>query len=253
MKCFSTWTGAAHINYKIRETGFLKRSWRLRWKPVCGSTEIELSRWLKSRPLATNTPRAFLAARQSFGKGQRGRVWDSPIGGVWLSAAIPLDSSKKSPGLFGLAVAIALANRLEESLIPVKLKWPNDLLVYRKKIAGFLPRVIYRGQIPTCICLGIGLNVSNRVPDQGISLSDVFGKTTLSTSEWTLEVLKAIEKATFLVTKPDLLCSQGERLLWAKKLTKSDSSEMWNIEGLDLNGQLKVRRGFRRENWNRWQ
>ena len=248
-----SWTGAAPIAYKIKETGLLKKSWLLRWKPVCASTEIELSKWLKSRPWSIDNPRAFLAERQSYGKGQRGRKWKSPRGGIWLSAALPCEGFKESAGLFGLAVAVALAKRLENSLVPVKIKWPNDLLVNQRKIAGLLPRVVYRGRDPTFMCLGIGLNVCNRVPKEGISLSEIFGQEKISIASWSLEVLLSIEKAASLLSDPVSICDQGERMLWAKHIKRSDTGEIWEVEGLDLDGRLKVSRGTIRESWNRWE
>ena len=254
MRNHSSWTGAAPIASLNRQTEGLKESWHLRWKPVCGSTELELARWLKSRRSAVNNPKAFFAGRQSHGKGQRGRIWDSPLGGVWLSAAIPCKNldQYQSAGLFGLGVAVALANRLEESNIPVRIKWPNDLLVDGKKIAGFLPRVTYRGQIPVLMCIGIGLNVCNPVPPEGASLSELFPLHRPSSLQWSLEVLMAIEKASCLLMRPEYLCKEGERLLWKKQIKKVDSEETWSIQGLDLSGQLRVCNGIREETWNRW-
>ena len=60
--------------------------WRLRYLPLCASTELELSRWLKQ---GDEPPLAVVARRQRHGVGQHGRQWQSPAGGLWLSAAIP--------------------------------------------------------------------------------------------------------------------------------------------------------------------
>ncbi|KGG16528.1 MULTISPECIES: biotin--[acetyl-CoA-carboxylase] ligase [unclassified Prochlorococcus] len=249
----SSWTGAAHITHLIRNTDLLKSTWELRWKPVCGSTEIELSRWLKSKSLLRSNPKVFLTRRQSYGKGQRGRRWISPSGGVWLSAALPCNSLQPfSESLFGLAVAVALANRIENCSVPVQIKWPNDLFVNHRKIAGLLPRIIYRGQEPTFMCVGIGLNVWNRVPHEGIALREVFRRSKCSTYRWSLEVLAAIERAARLLENPGLICKEGERMLWARKITKPGSDKIWDIEGLDLKGQLVVTRGIKKEIWNRW-
>ena len=252
MRNYSSWTGAAPIAFLNRKTEGLKESWQFRWKPVCGSTEAELSRWLNSQRTSQNNPKAFFASRQTHGKGQRGRVWHSPLGGVWLSAAIPCKNLNQSAGLFGLGVAVALATRLEESDIPVRIKWPNDLLVSGKKVAGFLPRISYRGHTPSLMRIGIGLNVCNPVPNEGVSLSEFFGLQRTSILRWSLEVLIAIEKASILLKKPEDLCMEGERLLWEKQVKKINSDEIWSIKGLDLSGQLRVFNGIREETWNRW-
>ncbi len=249
----STWKGAAPIAYEIKTSGSLKKTWKLRWKPVCGSTEIELSRWIRDVPVGVKTPLAFFAAKQSHGQGQRGKFWSSPFGGVWLSAAIPLAFEQESVGLFGLAVSVALANRLQKCSIPVQIKWPNDLLVEQRKIAGFLPRIIYRGQTPTFMCLGVGLNVFNRVPNEGISLIEISDNNNICLAKWSVEVLIAIEKAIVFLNNPSFLCSKAESLLWSTKIYQSGSNKLWTIDGLDQKGQLKVRRGFHKEVWNRWE
>ncbi len=253
MGAYLPWTGAAPINCCLKKRGIAKHTWELRWKPVCGSTEIELSRWLKRNPLFSHNSRALISAKQSFGKGQRGRVWESPNGGVWMSVAMNFDKANFSVGLFGLAVAVALANRFEKDSIPVKIKWPNDLLVEGRKLVGFLPRIIYRGNKPKLICLGVGLNVSNRVPKQGISLYGITGQTNISTSYWTHEVLIAIEKAICLLGSPISICKEAERLLWAKTVNKYNSNQIWDIEGLDFDGRLIVSKGLIKETWNRWE
>ena len=67
--------------------------WRLKCKPVCASTEVELSHWLQSVPWRGERPRAVLADHQTRGQGQRGRRWEATRGGVWISAALPWDSN----------------------------------------------------------------------------------------------------------------------------------------------------------------
>ena len=42
-------------------------------------------------------------------------------------------------------------------------------------------------------------------------------------------------------------------MLWAKQIKRSDTGEIWEIEGLDVDGSLKVCRGLSKERWNRWQ
>ncbi len=252
MRLLSTYTGAAPIAYQIKRTGLLQKPWKLRWKPVCGSTESELASWIHAKPFTRNIPRVFLSGKQIYGRGQRGRVWVSPKGGVWLSAAMPLETSMNSVGLFGLAVAVSLSRRFESSCIPVQIKWPNDLLVHHRKIAGFLPRIIYRGNDPKLMWIGIGLNVSNRVPLGAISLSEIVEIKDRSLEKWTVEILFAIETALLRMMHPKTLCEDAEQLLWAKQVKQFDSDEMWEIEGLDLDGRLKVRKGFLKSTWSRW-
>ena len=149
-------------------------SWQLRRLPVCASTEIELDRWLEQRQ-ASALPQEWLAVaarRQRFGHGQQGRPWLSPEGGLWLSAAIPWAGALPGTASLGLAVAVGLAQQLEALGLAVRLKWPNDLLVGDRKIAGLLPRLRLRGQRIRAAQVGVGLNGCNRVPPRALSVAE---------------------------------------------------------------------------------
>ena len=190
-----SWNGAASISHQLNVNYSCKYSWTLRWKPVCASTEIDLTKWLLDIPFSHDKPRAVFAARQNYGKGQLGRVWESKLGGVWLSSAIPSQNNIKSPQLLGLSIALALIESLEKYNVPVKLKWPNDLIVYNKKLAGFLPRVIYRGEQVRFYRVGLGLNVRNNVPFNGISLMEILGDQYSLFKNWSAQSIIALERA----------------------------------------------------------
>ncbi len=230
-----------------------KKDWQLRWSPVCASTEIDLSKWIDEKPFIVNQPRAFLASRQSNGRGQYGRTWDSPYGGVWLSAAIPFNKKKETTELFGLAVAVALSKRLKRYSIHTHIKWPNDLIVNDRKLAGFLPRVIIRGQMVKFARIGIGLNVVNRVPKGATSLREITGKKNISISLFSAEVLIALENAIKLLEDNSTLCQQAEKLLWSKQITEPESEKVWLIEGFNSNGSLRLKRGQETKSMFRWQ
>jgi BirA family biotin operon repressor/biotin-[acetyl-CoA-carboxylase] ligase len=156
--------------------------WQLRRLPVCASTEIELDRWLLQRQDLgrADEPRlqprlAVQARRQRFGHGQQGRPWLSPPGGLWLSVAFPWAEAMPGSAALGLAVAVGLARQLEALGLPVQLKWPNDLLVQERKLAGLLPRLRLRGQQIRWAQVGVGLNGYNRVPPGAISVAQALG------------------------------------------------------------------------------
>ena len=138
------------------------KSWRLMLKTICASTEIELSKWITEKPVKKNQPIAIFSSCQRFGKGQAGRIWHAPKGGVWVSAAINReDSCENNSQLYGLAVALALVERIERIGVNVNIKWPNDLLVDGQKLAGILPRLFFRGGKLRLLRVGVGLNVFN--------------------------------------------------------------------------------------------
>jgi len=227
-------------------------SWDLRWLPVCSSTEISLAEWLQDDPDLVR-PRAVLARRQRRGVGQRGRHWQSPSGGVWLSAAMPCSGqSVTAAGLLGLALALELAQRLERHGVLVRIKWPNDLLVEGRKLAGVLPRLIHRGTQLRLVRCGIGLNVSNAVPAGAIALQDLVSPSVASEEIWAAELLLALEGSLNLLAGSSSWLQRVEDRLWSDQIVSSEHESPWSIEGLSSRGGLQLRRGQQRTEWIRW-
>lgn len=105
---------------------------------------------------------AVQAIRQSAGRGRQGRKFACGPGGLWVSANIP------STGLDLRGAALHVGVALQEALRPVaalSLRWPNDLLLQGKKVAGLLLENFGGG----CLTIGLGLNVRNEpwmeIPD----------------------------------------------------------------------------------------
>lgn len=101
-----------------------------------------------------------LADRQTAGRGRGGRAWTSaPGAGIWMTlverpadaAAVEVLSLR-----LGLHAAAAL-ERFAEG--PVRLKWPNDLYVDERKLAGILVEARWREARPEWVAIGFGLNV----------------------------------------------------------------------------------------------
>ncbi len=245
-------TGAAAVarQWKLNSPS-QKHPWQLRWKPVCASTEIVLSDWLLAKPMGSS-PRAFLAARQTRGVGQRGRTWHAPIGGVWLSAAFKMNLIAESAGLLGLGVAVALAESLERKFIPVQIKWPNDLIVDGRKLAGLLPKLVHRGSILRYGRIGIGLNVANKVPRGAIALNEILKPASCKTVFWASEVLLALDRGLELSSRADSVCEAAQRRLWSDHVKDPKTGKTWQIERLGLDGSLHLRRGSWKTAWTRW-
>jgi BirA family biotin operon repressor/biotin-[acetyl-CoA-carboxylase] ligase len=111
----------------------------------------------------------ILALEQTAGKGQRGNVWESRTNqGLYCSIIFkPSDLPASSQFLFNKAVAVAVASFLEDRLgKEVRIKWPNDILVDGKKIAGLLIENTLRGDRISAIISGIGINLNqNSFPE----------------------------------------------------------------------------------------
>ena len=251
MRIVESYSGGAAVAHLLRTHSQFRRPWQLRWKPVCASTENDLSDWLIEKPFNEELPRALIAARQTHGIGQRGRTWHAPLGGVWISAAIPL-FGQKSAGLLGLAVAVAMAQRLERSSVSVQIKWPNDLMVGNRKLAGFLPRIVYRGETLRFGRIGLGLNVRNNIPMGGTSLAEILRPINCRPFLWASEVLIVLDRVAEMIADADSLIIEAEGLLWAKEVKDPKTGEIFEIEGLTKDGALKLRQGSYKTVWNRW-
>ncbi|GII90966.1 biotin--[acetyl-CoA-carboxylase] ligase [Sinosporangium siamense] len=127
--------------------------------PRTGSTNADLAQAVRG---GGKEGQVLIAEAQAAGRGRLGRSWVSPPrSGLAISMVlrpdVPVARHGWLPLLVGLAAATAV-RRLGE--IDVRLKWPNDLLVDERKLAGVLAE-----RVDSCVVIGIGLNVTLR-PDE---------------------------------------------------------------------------------------
>ncbi|MDJ0795416.1 MAG: biotin--[acetyl-CoA-carboxylase] ligase [Calothrix sp. MO_167.B12] len=112
-----------------------------------------------------------IATQQTAGKGQWGRQWISPGGGLYLSLAIdPQQLPARNSYQLTLASAWGVAEKLRNCGIDLAIKWPNDLVLEQRKLGGILTETkINQGKINQAL-IGIGINWANPVPKTGINL-----------------------------------------------------------------------------------
>lgn len=104
-----------------------------------------------------------VAEQQTEGKGRRGRNWYSPLGqGIYLSLILRPVFPLKEISKVSLLTAVALAEALEDEFgLQPRIKWPNDVLVKGRKIAGILSEAITDMASIEYIVIGIGVNINN--------------------------------------------------------------------------------------------
>jgi len=107
----------------------------------------------------------IVADEQTAGRGRRGRSWSSPAGaGLYLSfvlrPALDADAGVRLLALVTLAAGVAVRDAIigASGLAP-ELKWPNDLVMDRRKLAGILAEGFAIGTASQAIVLGVGINV----------------------------------------------------------------------------------------------
>ena len=111
---------------------------------------------------------ACLADEQSAGRGRQGRAWIAPAGAALLASVLLRRSPAVATGV-PFAAGLALVDVLSSDYgVPARLKWPNDVLVERRKLAGILSEIEPLASIGdrAAIALGIGVNLRvDRFPD----------------------------------------------------------------------------------------
>ena len=113
----------------------------------------------------------IIADTQTGGRGRYGRVWKSPVGNLYLSAVVS-NMGQDTP-FMAFAVGVAVAESLSDW--DVRLKWPNDVLLSGKKLAGILLEQTDDGRL----IIGIGVNVlTSPVHGMLYPTADLCGKMT---------------------------------------------------------------------------
>ncbi|NJE04773.1 biotin--[acetyl-CoA-carboxylase] ligase [Thermococcus sp. M36] len=220
----------------------------MRWK-IIRLDEVDSTNEY-ARRIAPDSPEGtvVVARRQTAGRGRKGRRWASPEGGLWVS--VILKPPKVDPRLVFVG-ALATVDTLADFGIASGIKWPNDVWVNGKKIAG----VLTEGKAGEYAVLGIGLNVNNPVPeelrDSAVSMIQLTG------SELPLE--KVLERLLFrlggwyrvFLARPDLLMAKVRERTFILGMVVKVTEDSATVTGraldilddgsllLDVDGHLK--------------
>lgn len=132
-------------------------------------TEVE-RRAARAAPEGT----VVVAEEQTAGRGRRGRTWESSArAGLWWSLLLRPGVPADRLGWLPLVVAVGVARGVRAAAdVDVSLKWPNDVLVEGRKLAGILAERLADGSV----VVGVGINIDQdeaELPDGGASLRTV--------------------------------------------------------------------------------
>jgi BirA family biotin operon repressor/biotin-[acetyl-CoA-carboxylase] ligase len=154
--------------------------------PTIGSTN-DVAASLAAGPAGEGA--VVIAEAQTAGRGRRGHSWFSPPGsGLYVSVVLSPARARAAPdratALLTLSAGVALAEAIERvSGLSPAIKWPNDLLVGRRKLAGILAEGVASrsGGAVTSVVLGYGINVSQaayppELSDRATSLESELGR-----------------------------------------------------------------------------
>ena len=166
------------------------------------STNDEAKRRIKS---GLDGELLVLSETQTRGRGRLNRTWLSPKGGLYFSLVIRPILKIESAPLHGFLCACAVVNALQKMGVDrVCLKWPNDVLISRCKVAGILSELVSRGNDDHLLVLGIGINLNTdtsvlpeEIRHSVTSIAEHLGNIT-SAEEMLCEVLSSIDRWTRL-------------------------------------------------------
>ncbi len=133
----------------------------VRYYPCLDSTNDLAASWIEEGAPDLSL---VVADEQTMGKGRAGRRWYTPAGSALAFSLIlspdwvPLEWLARLTGLGALAVKETLTNRYG---LPARIKWPNDVLLLRRKVAGVLVEAHWIGSRLKAVILGVGINVAS--------------------------------------------------------------------------------------------
>ena len=151
----------------------------------------------------------FVAERQSQGRGRLGRRWTSEdAGNIYMSLLLRPEISPQKASMLTLVMALAVAEGIRKAAdVNTQIKWPNDIILNKKKVCGILTEMQADVQKIHHIVIGVGINVNQETFPEEIgqiatSLSQVTG-TQHSRKQLIMQVMEAFERyyAAFLETE----------------------------------------------------
>jgi BirA family biotin operon repressor/biotin-[acetyl-CoA-carboxylase] ligase len=155
---------------------------RMLWLESAASTNDVAARLAESGAEEGTT---VVAEMQTAGRGRLGRVWFSPPGaGLYVSVIVrprPSISSDEHPAtLLTLAAGVAIAEAVRAATgLPAEIKWPNDVVIARRKLAGILAEAAVQGSSPQFVVLGFGVNLQPAAypPELGSRVTSIEAET----------------------------------------------------------------------------
>ena len=198
---------------------------------------------LKMADESANNGTVIIAAKQTGGKGRSGRRWVSPKGGIWFSIILQPKFNISITTLFPIASALALSNALEKTFkISPELKWPNDVTIKGKKVAGILVDASLESNRIENMVLGIGINFDIDVKQIEKTLkgtSNFYGVASLSEQKKKIKPIQIIQTFFIELEKIYNLLNTKQTKKIISEWTKRSSTIGKNVELNTRDGKIK--------------
>ncbi len=202
----------------------------------------------------------IVTEHQTAGKGRRGRAWVSPAGkNLALSVILRPDIAPARAPELTLVAAVALTETLRDSGVEASIKWPNDVQIAGRKVAGILTELSADVERVHFVVLGIGVNLNTDAADFPPDVAEIATSVSLNRSS---PVHRALFTAALLAKLEQWLDTWTEegfepvRASWRamastlgqEVLVRADNKELRGFaEDIDSTGALLLRVGERIE------
>ena len=179
-----------------------------------------------------------LAKEQTSGKGRFGNKWQSPAGNLYFSFILKTKIDRSDVFKIHMRTSVTIINLLKKYKIEARIKYPNDILVNNKKIAGILIESLGYDKIENLI-IGIGININQidfiELKNKATSIK-IINKINTDTREVLNEFINMYNSQ---YLEPDLYEEYRKNLTFLKKTVKSNG-KIYQILDIDIKGNILV-------------
>lgn len=186
---------------------------------------------------------------QTKGRGRHGNEWVSPMGNLYMSVLLRPECSADKAGQLSFVAAVALSAAIGEYLDEThtkSLKWPNDILIDGKKVAGILLESELKDGKVDSLALGMGVNIMV-APEGSVALNDITGDTQVAIHPFRDKVLghlaacyKQWQEEGFTPIREKWL-EEGHGIGQEISARLADKTVTGIFEDVDQNGALKLK------------
>ncbi len=209
-----------------------------RFFPSIGSTNDEALAWAAT---GAKDLSLVVADAQTAGRGRMGRSWFTPPDSALAFSLIirPKGVEREFIGRFSGLGALALVAALKKYGIAAQIKWPNDVLINRRKTAGILVETVWMGAEVDSVVLGMGVNVTPESvpPPEGLNFPATCLHSEGPKAPPRFDLLKTL--LTELISLRATLASDGFLQAWDESLAfRGETVHVWEGETQPLVGQI---------------
>ena len=207
------------------------------------STDSTQNQALKMVEEPENNGAIIVAEKQTGGRGRSGRKWVSPKGGIWFSVILHPRFDISVTTLFPIASALALSIALEKTFkISPELKWPNDITIKGKKLAGMLVDVSLESNKIENLVLGVGINFdvdAKQIEKNLKNTPNFYGVTSLNELKTKIRPVELVQSFLTELEKIYKLLETKQTKKIISEWTKRSSTIGKNVKLNTIDGEIK--------------